>query len=360
MRRGRIFILLVLIVIVGLGLAFLAFSQFGAGTPSVAAPTQVVTQQVYYAAQNIPQGTEITQEMLGTFSLPPENIVEVMFEVGEESNLVGRTARFTLDQGTLITSSMVGSGPGDLAGPAWAIQVPPSMVAVSIPTNRLATVAYGINDGAHVNVNVCMTFVDVDPAYQSILPNYLSRVQDIFFPQDGQPTITLAPATDELSARQGRTELDPTFQKPIYVVPAEGQRPRLVCQIILQDVVVLNLGNFSLQQQPVATQTQPQDPNAAPVPTQTEPSPDIITLMVSPQDSIALNYFQYSGAVFAMTLRNPNDNSRIDAQSATLTSILTQYNISLPSKLPYAQGPRLDFLAPPLLPNDVVQAQPQQ
>ena len=157
-----------------------------------------------------------------------------------------------------------------------------------------------------------------------------------------------------------RTELDPTFQKPIYVVPAEDQRPRLVCQIILQDVVVLNLGNFPLQQQPVAAQTQPQDPNAAPVTTPTEPSPDIITLMVSPQDSIALNYFQYSGAVFAMTLRNPNDNSRIDAQSATLTSILTQYNISLPSKLPYAQGPRLDFLAPPLLPNDVVQTQPQQ
>jgi len=342
-----------------LGLAYLAFGQRVGGTPGIAAPTQAVTKQVYYAAQNIPQGTEITQDMLGTFSLPPENVAEVMYEVGEESNLVGQTARFTLDQGTLITSSMVGSGPGDLPGPTWAIQVPPSMVAVSIPTNRLATAAYGINDGAHVNVNVCMTFVDVDPAYQSITPNYLSAVQDIFFPPEEQATITLVPTTSELPSRQGRTELDPTFQKPIYVVPSENQRPRLVCQIILQDVVVLNLGNFPLQTQPVAP-APAQDPNAAPVATQSEPSPDVITLMVSPQDSIALNYFQYSGAVFAMTLRNPNDNSRIDAQSATLTSILTQYNISLPSKLPYAQGARLDFLAPPLLPNDIVQAQPQQ
>lgn len=360
MRRGRILILLVLIVVVGLGLAFLAFGQFGGGTPGVVAPTQAAAKQVYYAAQNIPQGTEITQEMLGTFSLPPENVAEVMFEVGEEANLVGQTARFTLDQGTLITSSMVGSGPGDLPGPAWAIQVPPSMVAVSIPTNRLATAAYGINDGAHVNVNVCMTFVDVDPAYQSITPNYLSMVQDIFFPPDGQPTITLVPTTNELPSRQGRTELDPTFQKPIYVVPSETQRPRLVCQIVLQDVIVLNLGNFALQTGPVVAPAPTQDPNAAPVTTPTEPSPDIITLMVSPQDSIALNYFQYSGAVFAMTLRNPNDSSRIDAQSATLTSILTQYNISLPSKLPYAQGPRLDFLAPPVLPNDVPETQPQQ
>ena len=61
-----------------------------------------------------------------------------------------------------------------------------------------------------------------------------------------------------------------------------------------------------------------------------------------------------------MTLRNPNDNSRIDAQSATLTSMLTQYNISLPSKLPYGQQPRLDVLAPPLLPNDIINVQPQQ
>jgi hypothetical protein len=361
MRRGRILILLVLIVIVVLGLGYFAYSQLGGGAPGVIAPsTQAVTKQVYYAAQNIPQGTEITQDMLGTFSLPPENVAEVMFEVGEETNLVGQTARFTLDQGTLITSSMVGSGPGDLPGPPWAIQVPPSMVAVSIPTNRLAVAAYGINDGAHVNVNVCMTFVDVDPAYQAMLPNYLSEVKDIFFPPEGQPTITLVPSTNELPSRQGRTELDPTFQKPIYVVPSETQRPRLVCQIILQDVIVLNLGNFPLQAQPVAAAAPTQDPNAAPAATQTEPKPDIITLMVSPQDSIALNYFQYSGAVFAMTLRNPNDNSRIDAQSATLTSILTQYNISLPSKLPYAQNSRLDFLTPPLLPGDVVQAQPQQ
>jgi hypothetical protein len=61
-----------------------------------------------------------------------------------------------------------------------------------------------------------------------------------------------------------------------------------------------------------------------------------------------------------MTLRNPNDPSRIEAQSATLTSILTQYNISLPSKLPYASASRVDVLAPPLLPNDIITVQPQQ
>jgi hypothetical protein len=356
MRRGRILLLLVLIVIVGLVMLYLAFGNqlLGGGGPSVIA-TQAPTVRVYYAAQNIPQGTEITREMLGTFSIPPENVVEVMFTEGEEANLIGQTSRFTLEQGTLITSSMVG-GKIELPPPSWSYKVPAGMVAVSIPTDRLSTAAYAINTGAHINVNVCMTFVDVDPSFQTALPNYLSSMQDIFFPEGGRPFITIDATTQELPARQGRTELDPTFQKPIYVVPSETQRPRLVCQIVLQDVVVLNLGTFALPQaQPAAAATQA--PNAPGVQAQPEAKPDIITLMVSPQDSIALNYFVYSGAVFSMTLRNPNDTSRVDAQSATLNSVLTQYNISLPSKLPYAQNTRIDFLQPPLLPNDI---SPQQ
>lgn len=357
MRRGRILLLVILIVIVGLAMLYLAFGTQllgGGGGPSVIA-TQAPTVKVYFAAQNIPAGTTITREMLGTFSLPPENVMEVMFKEGEEANLIGQMARFTLDQGTLLTSSMVG-GKIELPPPSHSYLVPAGMVAVSIPTDRLATAAYGINTGAHINVNVCMTFVDVDPSFQTALPNYLSSMQDIFFPEGARPFITIDATTQELPARQGRTELDPTFQKPIYVVPSETQRPRLVCQIILQDVVVLNLGNFQLPQaQAVAAATQ--DPNAPAVQSQAETKPDIITLMVSPQDSISLNYFVYSGAVFSMTLRNPNDNSRVEAQSATLSSVLTQYNISLPSKLPYAQNTRIDFLQPPLLPNDIT---PQQ
>ncbi len=356
MRRGRIFLLLILIAVVGLGLLYIVFGNqlLGGGGPSVV-PTQSPTVRVYYAAQNIPQGTTITREMLGTFSIAPENVAEVMFTEGEEANLIDQTARFTLEQGTLITSSMVG-GKIELPPPSWSYKVPAGMVAISIPTDRLATAAYAINSGAHINVNVCMTFVDVDPSFQTALPNYLSSMRDIFFPDGDRPYITIDPTTQELPARQGRTELDPTFQKPEYVVPSETQRPRLVCQIVLQDVVVLNLGNFQLPQaQPVAAATQ--DPNAPTVPSQAETKPDIITLMVSPQDSVALNYFVYSGAVFSMALRNPNDTSRVDAQSATLNSVLTQYNISLPSKLPYAQNTRIDFLQPPLLPNDI---SPQQ
>ncbi len=353
MRRGRILIFLVLIVIVGLGLLALAWTQLGGGTG--AEPTQAVFTEVFYAAQNIPQGTTITTEMLGKFSIPPENVAEVMFTASEENSLVGQTARFTLDQGTLITSSMVGSGPVEISGPAWAVQIPSGMVAATIPTNRLSLVGYGVNDGAHVNVNACMIFVDVDPSFQTLLPNYTSVLTGTGFVEGALPVLSVAAITGEQPSRQGRIELDPTLQQPFYAVPSEAQRPRLVCQMILQDVVVMKLGNFGAQ----APST---DPNVTPsaAQAQQQSAPDIVTLMVNPQDSISLNYFVYSGAMLSMTLRNPNDTSRFAAESATLTSLLTQYNISLPSKLPYAAQPRIDVLIPPLLPNDTITVQPQQ
>jgi pilus assembly protein CpaB len=354
MRRGRLLIFLVLIVVVGLALVVLVFfNPFG--TPTTQPTPSTSLTEIYYAAQNIPQGTTITQEMLGKLAVPPENVAEVEFAVGEEANLVGQTTRFSLEQGVVITSSMVGTGPVEISGPFWAVQIPSGMVAATIPTNRLSTVGYGVNDGAHVNVNACMLFVDVDPAFQSVLPNFTSVLTGTGFLPDQLPVLSLNSLSGEEPSRQGRVELDPTLQQPFYAIPSEKQRPRLVCQMILQNVVVMKLGNFALQ----APST---DPNVTPSPAQAQQqaAPDIVTLMVNPQDSISLNYFVYSGAILSLTMRNPNDTSRFDAQSATLTSLLTQYNISLPSKLPYSTEPRIDLLVPPQLPNDAITVQPQQ
>jgi Flp pilus assembly protein CpaB len=358
MRRGRIFLFLILIVVVGLALLYFAYTQFVAGgvTPTTVAPQT----QVYYAAQNIPQGETITLELLDTFSLPPENVAAVMFTVGEENALVGQVARFDLDQGVILTSSMVGTSP-EIAGPPWAINIPSGMVAAAIPTNRLSLMAYGVADGARVNVNACMLFVDVDPAFQTVLPNFTSLVTGTGFIEGALPTLSAVaaiPVEDGTHpTRQGRIELESTLQQPLYVVPGEAQRPRLVCQMILQDVLVLKVGNFAAQ-----TPATPTDPNATPSPVQAQQqaAPDIVTLVVNPQDSISLNYFVYSGATMSLSLRRTDDTSRFNAESATLTSLLTQYNISLPSKLPYSTQPRLDVLTPPVLPNDAVTVQPAQ
>ncbi len=204
MRRGRILIFLVLIVVIGLALLYFAYTTFSGVT---AQPTQAALTKVYFAAQNIPQGTKITQDMLDTFSIPPENVAEVMFTVGEEGGLVGQIARYPIDQGVIITSPMVGSGPVATSGPAEAVQIPTGMVAEAIPTNRLGLVGYGVKDGAHVNVNACMLFVDIDPAFQTVLPNFTAVLTGTGFQQEGA-----APSlVEEMAPSKGEWNLTRLF-----------------------------------------------------------------------------------------------------------------------------------------------------
>jgi hypothetical protein len=63
-----------------------------------------------------------------------------------------------------------------------------------------------------------------------------------------------------------------------------------------------------------------------------------------------LTYLVYSGAAITFSLRNPNDKTPItQPDAAMLEYLLTQYNIPVPAKLPYALQPRLDLLpVPPL------------
>ena len=354
MRRGRIFIFLALILIIGLAVVALVFRQFLIpGTPTT--PQELATTvEVFIAGQNIPQGEQITDDVLSTISIPQESVVSVMFTADQRSELVGKVARYPIDQGVVITRSMVSDGTVAAGGPEWASQIPQGMTAVSIPTSRLESVAFGVRDGAHVDVNACFLFVDVDPSYQTELPN---EVALLIAPgtevtsQAGESSVSANGITLSVTNSigvQGRTEVESAFQQGIYVVPSEPQRPRLVCQMILQNVAVLKLGTFDLPQTQV-TPTEQTDPEAAQV-AQPQEIPDILTLIVTPQDSVTLSYLVYGGAKLTMTLRNVLDDSRVATEAATLQFLLSQYNIPVPAKLPYTMQPRIDTLASPILP----------
>ncbi|HEX2696593.1 MAG TPA: SAF domain-containing protein [Anaerolineales bacterium] len=355
MRRGRIIIFIILILIIGLVVAVFAAQTLL--RPSTA-QKQPVNVEVFVAAQNIPQGGKITKDLLTTITLPQDKVTAVEYTVDEQADLLNnKVAKFPLDQGVVITSSMVtdASQAVTIAGPQWAALIPPGMTAVSIPTTRLSLDAYAVNDGAHVNVNACFLFVDVDPSFQSITPNNTGVITGTGFPQNALPILSLGVAKSDVP--QGRLELDPSLQQPFYVTPSEPQRPRLVCQTVLQDVVVMKLGNFPLtatQSQASQQQTQQQQQQGA------APAPDIVTLIVAPQDAITLSYMVYTNAQIMMTLRNPSDQSRQATEAATLQFLLSQYNIPVPAKLPYAIQPRIDVLTAPSLPNDVVTVKPQQ
>lgn len=110
----------------------------------------------------------------------------------------------------------------------------------------------------------------------------------------------------------------------------------------------MKLGNFTVTPtSPQAAQQQAQQQQQT-----AQPAPDIITLIVSPQDADTLSYMVYTNAQMMMTLRNPTDQSRLATEAATLQFLLSQYNIPVPAKLPYALQPKIDTLARPALPND--------
>ncbi len=358
MRRGRIWIFVLLIVIIGLVVGFVAIRQFL--VPATPAEQPAVNVEVFIAGQNIPQGGKITEELLTTITVPQDKVVSVMYTRDELGALLNnKVAKFPLDQGVVITESMVNDAGTavSISGPQWASLIPPGMTAMSLPVSRLAVSGYAINDGAHVNLNACFLFVDVDPAFQTILPNLTAALTGTGFGADALPVLTLGAGA--AGSPQGRLELDPSLQQPFYLLPSEAQRPRMVCQMLLQDAVVLKLGSFPLTSEAVVATAPVADPNAVP---QAPAAPDIITLIVSPQDSITLSYLIYTNAQISMTLRNPTDLARQATEASTLQFLLSQYNIPIPAKLPYAMQPAFDLKYDPLktqlLPNDTVPVAP--
>ena len=249
MRRGRVFIYLAVILLVALAGAFLFLRNQASVVPEV--PEQVLVK-IIIAEQNIPQGAEITDEVLGWISLPEGTDFGVMFRYDQrDEQVVGKYAKYPIEQGVIITKPMV-SGIGEIAstGPEWANLISPGMTAISIPTTRLSSVTYGVADGAHVNLIACFLFVDIDSGFQSILPNRTAFVSQSGFKPSEAPSLSASVSGGQSSeasgSAQGRVELDPTFQQPIYIVPSEAQRPRPVCKTIFQDITVLKLGDFPL------------------------------------------------------------------------------------------------------------------
>ena len=348
MRRGRILIFVLLIVIIGLVVAFVALRQLF--TPS-SQPVTPANVDVYVAGQNIPQGGKITSEVLATKTLPQNLVTADMYTTAQQSELVNnKIASIPLSQGTFITKGAVVDASQTVAipGPTWAAVIPPGMVAASIPTTRFSLAAYGVADGAHVNLNACFQFVDVDAGFQAMLPNHSATLTGTGAAAGSLPSLSLGVSSGGAATTQGRVELEPSLQQPYYVVPSEAQRSRTVCQTILQDVIVMKVGNFPLvsASQTPAQQQQTQQQVAPTV------APDLITLIVSPQDADMLNYMVYSSAQITLALRNPNDQSRQATNAITLQFALSQFNIPVPAKLPYVTQPRVDALAQPTLPND--------
>lgn len=145
----------------------------------------------------------------------------------------------------------------------------------------------------------------------------------------------------------GKGQALPVIGETIYSVPSEDQRPRMVSQAMLQDAIVLHVGDFSRETEANAENQGAemvavdgnQAPPAAGEEVQAPSLPETITLIVTPQDAITLNYLINLGAELDLALRSAGDDTRVATESVTLQFLLEKYNISVPVKLPYGVEP---------------------
>jgi Flp pilus assembly protein CpaB len=240
MRRGRILILLGLILAVGTAAAVFILLQGATSQETV----DVERETVVVAAQPIPED-EIVEGRVELRSVPVETIPQGALRDLESTT--GMLAAGPIPQGTIIHPDLLIS-PQDLArqGELGKI-IEPGFEAVAFPIDELSSVSYGIQASDHVDILMTFAFSDMDQEEQIIEP--------------------MCPPQCPTAGEEAGT-LDTV------------QRPRLAAQLTLQDAQILGVGRWSFVPPPPEGQQQQGAEQAAAEP------PRYITLMLTPQDAL--------------------------------------------------------------------------
>ena len=384
-NTGRTLILLALVIIVGLGAGFFLLKGQLLPGSTVDEPEDVQQEtgaivfenmvDIYVLQQPVVRGQIIEETHLLKVAYPRERLIEGLF-ITNPADAIGKRAMYNLDAGIPLTLNTLSDS---TEGSFMSFQIPRGYVAVTIPIddeNGITAVAYTLRPGDHVNVIGSMLFVDVDNEWQSILPNIVAPVSSPAASIENQDTggggeeeettettipsnyiplslqvepVSGFPYLGRTEVIEGLTDIDGNLV-PAYLIPVEGQRPRLVSQTLIQDAIVLWVGEYPIEDpQAITLEEETNEFDTPEAQTEIEPvqeieKPKVVTLVVSPQDAVALNYMILSDAKLSLALRSSGDDKRIDTESVTLQFIMQQYNIPLPSPLPYATEPRIENL----------------
>ncbi|NLE76767.1 MAG: Flp pilus assembly protein CpaB [Chloroflexi bacterium] len=294
MRRGRIFIILglVLALVTAFG-AFLLLNQ-PQNAPSVQQETP--TKRVVVAVQNIGAGQPILPETITMTDWPQDQIPPGA--ILNQAETAGKLASAPIYQGQVLQQQMlIGKDDMMLQGTHASWMIPEGMVAVAFPVNRISSVAYAIQAGDFVDVLITVNLVDLD--------------------------------------------MESQVKQPVERVGAQGtiigkQEPRQVVQLTLQNVEILKVGDWNTgipgaEPEPKEEKQQQASGQATPTPK----GPDIITVLLDQQDALVLKFLRESGAVIDLALRARDDRSLVTTESVTLDYIMRRFDITPPPKQPY-------------------------
>jgi pilus assembly protein CpaB len=309
------------------------------GEPAATA-TPAETESIVVAAQDIPRGMRLTEDKIEEGALAisqwswdavPDKAIRNL------ESTYGRIARVDIVRGMPVLEDMLTELPGEFAakGSDAALQIPEGKVAYAMPIARYSSVAWALQPGDHVDVILSLLMVDLDEEFQSASPNKYTCVS----PMEGEEC---------QSGLMGRLESLPNGWI-VNMTPREAQRPRLVSQMTIQNATVLQVGDWAESVAPAPTPTPPTEGAGGEgeeqaAPTLAPPPIRPVTLAVSRQEAIALDYAQVVGARINFVLRPAGDEGESTTESVTLRYLMDQYNIELPPKLPHGVTPPLSEL----------------
>ncbi len=324
----------------------------GEGAPPVQPVVEYET--IVVAVQDLSRGMVIPENGVDVMLWPKEALPEADNYFTDVNDVIGKVARTDIFRGSPILRRYVvdnlyevARSGSDAAAILNALPNDRNWVAVSIPLDPsgVGQVAYGIRDGDFVDVILSFLFVDVDPAFQTRLPNNISIITRL---ETGELVIG--------APRQGRTEASTLTPEGVLLGPSEpSQRPRLVTQYTVQNAFVVHVGYFDETgkfigltptptqmattlppgEQPAAQQNQPVTPQPSPTPY----TPLIITLGVSPQDALVLTWAVDAQIPITLVLRAAGDDRVVNTDPVTLDYMIRNYNATPPNALEFALEP---------------------
>ncbi len=281
-------------------------------------PTPTPTPQmgpVVVAVRDLPAGALLSPAVVDVVQrplkqIPPGAAVDL-------TQVVGQLVRLPYRRGEAIhLSDLAPRGQPLGEGSALAAQIPEGQVAVALPITRGQAPA--LRPGDRIDLLVTFLFVDVDPDFYTRLP-------------DSTLVLSQNLETGAFAFRPaglvGHTITEASLIVPVYVVPAEGQRPRLVVQMSLRGAKILALRNLTA---PAATA------EATPA------GSVVLVLALPPQEAVTLEYLLSRQQPLTVLLRSPAETTA--TPPATVIPVSLQYiqehfGVPLPPKQKYDVQP---------------------
>lgn len=347
MRRRLLLIIgILLLIVAGLVLLGTRMMSGGGGRAAVPTPVPVSVFQVAFASQDIAAGAFIAQDNVTMGPWPTLYRLDGL--VTDSASIMGMRALVDIHRGEPIFMTQIGKSMAGvtIAGSDIALDIAPGDLAIAVPMTRLSGVAFAPQRGDRVAVLATLFFVDLDPTFQTLLPDKL----EVFnVDQTGALKESEYPS-GTLVTNSGLTGTVGTF-----AIPSETQRARPVSAILVPNARVLHIGTVTSSASGAA-QAAPQGLGAAGA--QATPaapqSPDIIILELSPSDALAVNLVMKTGGDLSLALRSTGDTTPLNLPSWDLQQLITSRNITLPPKLPYGQANAVNTAFIPVLSNDQV------